>query len=1045
MRKHFLILMLMALLPLAGWAEGEPTAKTNLVYNQSAQALINAGTGATYYYAAVAEGAEAPAASVYTNEIPEKKEGSWDVYYIQSADAPTNVTGAQHITVTIAPIDLSTAGYAITLSANSVYNGSVQTPTITLTKSGTPATLTAEEFSVSWNGELKNAGEYTVTVSGDDVHTKNAPASLTKKWTINKAQLTLTAATPVPSSVEFGTAHPVWTADMTGFVNDAEKAQLFNAANVTFTVKKNGETDARTEDVLEAGTYTITPAYASIGSNYKLDAAHTITTNFTVLPKALTGLTVTGLNSQVYNGNVQKPANVVVKDADGNTAAAQYTVKYFATEARTGSEATVKNATTYYVLIESKAGENYSFTIADKTYTITQAPLLVYPAGEKIYDGYVGGDQNGTAGNEVDATFDYQGLRDATAPTITVTDKKAYTVVNAKKDAGKYVMTVEASNFSVAGNNYVIKPQNGTFEIKQLETLKVTATDVPDLAYGSAENFTATLTDGTYVAADATAIKDAIKVTKSETANEDGEWTLTPGFKTEDEIDADESYYASIDEAVDAITTMSAEEKAAEKASRKAARKAAAKAILVNYLLKDENITEGTLTYANAVLSIALKQSEFTLTKVYDGQPISIAAPTSEDQLIILGKQNESDDIDLSGLTLTVTPSDANGDATLKNVGTYQVTLSGAAAEHYTIDYIPSQFKITARPLKVKLFDQTFVTGTVPSINPNAFQITNNDEENEGLADGDKAEEIFKVAFTDAITVNATTGKIETAANETPVANAITIVTAGATSKWANYNFGTEGAYITKGKALILPNTTATVVLDDTKDLTTVLTADVNNAVVTFNARALNAEKWNVLVLPFDIAVKDLSDAFDYAVIDVLDEANSNGNMSFKLKVSGKIDANTPFMIYPSGVKNNLNQVTFTGVNVKKQTKATVEVKDAKNNKFVGTYKTTGIYGEKFYYMKAGEWKRAGLFTETEPAPVKPLRAYIDLSESTAAAPIITIEEPDGNTTAIKVLDVDTMETYSVDGWYTLNGVKLQGVPTQKGIYINNGKKVVVK
>ena len=30
------------------------------------------------------------------------------------------------------------------------------------------------------------------------------------------------------------------------------------------------------------------------------------------------------------------------------------------------------------------------------------------------------------------------------------------------------------------------------------------------------------------------------------------------------------------------------------------------------------------------------------------------------------------------------------------------------------------------------------------------------------------------------------------------------------------------------------------------------------------------------------------------------------------------------------------------------------------------------------------------------------------------------------------------------EGWYTLDGRKLSGVPTQKGIYINNGKKVVI-
>jgi len=31
------------------------------------------------------------------------------------------------------------------------------------------------------------------------------------------------------------------------------------------------------------------------------------------------------------------------------------------------------------------------------------------------------------------------------------------------------------------------------------------------------------------------------------------------------------------------------------------------------------------------------------------------------------------------------------------------------------------------------------------------------------------------------------------------------------------------------------------------------------------------------------------------------------------------------------------------------------------------------------------------------------------------------------------------------DNWYTLDGLKLNGKPTQKGLYINNGKKVAIK
>ena len=46
--------------------------------------------------------------------------------------------------------------------------------------------------------------------------------------------------------------------------------------------------------------------------------------------------------------------------------------------------------------------------------------------------------------------------------------------------------------------------------------------------------------------------------------------------------------------------------------------------------------------------------------------------------------------------------------------------------------------------------------------------------------------------------------------------------------------------------------------------------------------------------------------------------------------------------------------------------------------------------------------------------------------------------------TSIGELDTRTGEI-SFDGWYTLDGVRLDCKPNAKGIYINNGKKVIVK
>lgn len=55
-----------------------------------------------------------------------------------------------------------------------------------------------------------------------------------------------------------------------------------------------------------------------------------------------------------------------------------------------------------------------------------------------------------------------------------------------------------------------------------------------------------------------------------------------------------------------------------------------------------------------------------------------------------------------------------------------------------------------------------------------------------------------------------------------------------------------------------------------------------------------------------------------------------------------------------------------------------------------------------------------------------PLRFVIEDEDATGIAEVKTVENTD-------------------DAWYTLNGVKLNGQPTEKGIYVNNGKKVVIK
>jgi hypothetical protein len=49
-----------------------------------------------------------------------------------------------------------------------------------------------------------------------------------------------------------------------------------------------------------------------------------------------------------------------------------------------------------------------------------------------------------------------------------------------------------------------------------------------------------------------------------------------------------------------------------------------------------------------------------------------------------------------------------------------------------------------------------------------------------------------------------------------------------------------------------------------------------------------------------------------------------------------------------------------------------------------------------------------------------------------------------GDLTSIGEIDTKTGDV-TFDGWYTIDGVRLSGKPSKSGLYINNGRKVIIK
>ena len=217
----------------------------------------------------------------------------------------------------------------------------------------------------------------------------------------------------------------------------------------------------------------------------------------------------------------------------------------------------------------------------------------------------------------------------------------------------------------------------------------------------------------------------------------------------------------------------------------------------------------------------------------------------------------------------------------------------------------------------------------------------------------------------------------------------------------------------------------------------------------TFPGQTMYANKWYTMVLPFATTVREISNAFGYAVVDVF---NTNGNnpddVAFSLHI-GTVNANEPFLIK---VDQDITADDFEdpsgpmieAVKIEKPASA-IELSDAYGNKIVGTY--SGINGgfDADYDWGLGLGKTATDWQPFNKQFVRPLGAYIHYKDRQSHnARTISIEEPDGSTTVINSVTGDQIN-FSKDAIYNMNGVKMQSIPTEKGVYIQNGKKIVIK
>jgi len=228
--------------------------------------------------------------------------------------------------------------------------------------------------------------------------------------------------------------------------------------------------------------------------------------------------------------------------------------------------------------------------------------------------------------------------------------------------------------------------------------------------------------------------------------------------------------------------------------------------------------------------------------------------------------------------------------------------------------------------------------------------------------------------------------------------------------------------------------------------------------------RTFTSEKASTVYLPFSIAAANVKGGKFYTFTGV-DETKTPWEVTYDEITTGEIKANTPYIFLPDGsnsgkieVNNGSNKISVSTANPHTTTQGQWE--------FIGTYVPIQWLSDNdraseigLVYGFAAEDKTdngkniaAGQFVKVAAgASIAPMRAYLKRTAASARMRGAADELPetmnvvlisaDGEATTIGTITL----SYDTDEWYSLDGRKLSGKPTKKGLYIRNGKKTVVK
>ena len=224
-------------------------------------------------------------------------------------------------------------------------------------------------------------------------------------------------------------------------------------------------------------------------------------------------------------------------------------------------------------------------------------------------------------------------------------------------------------------------------------------------------------------------------------------------------------------------------------------------------------------------------------------------------------------------------------------------------------------------------------------------------------------------------------------------------------------------------------------------------------------SRTFSNTNWQALYVPFSIPVDSLS-AHGLQVAELNDthqwDFNGDGvadstRVEFFTLTSGSTEANYPYLI--RATEPTTLSLTLKDIEVKAAEENSIECSSTKQKfTFVGTY--TGVsgadmYNNNYYGMSGGGLKRVS----STSVSLKPQRWYMKIENKNGSpvhyfAPSIRftvdgIDEEEEETSAIVDMCTESRNRYKA--FYSLEGIRQHTAPTQRGMYVLQDKKLIIR